>query len=58
MTENRHEENPAQMMFEFMYQFPYGYRQLSIDFGPSLSGPMNALEMLQKRDNIEKNENK
>ena len=46
---------PSQLMFDFMYHPPYGFRQLVIDFEPDRSGPMDALEMLQKRDSSEKN---
>ena len=50
--------DPNQLLFEFMYHPPYGFRQLVINFEPDRSGPMKALEMLQKRDSSEKNENK
>lgn len=57
MTENRHEANPNQMMFDFMYRSPYGFYQLEIDFAPSMR-PLGLADMLQKRDNIEINAKK
>ena len=50
--------HPNQMLLDFMYEPPFGFCQLTLDFESKRGGPMNAQEMLQKRDSSEKNENK